>query len=518
MEITKQQFKSILEKAPAGTNAKSLAEGLIMRGYNLEGLDPVTTSVFREESKQAGIVAGNQFQEQPKSLWDKAKSLAATIVGGGELARGAGLAISAPSVLNSLGEAQTSLLTAQSDLISKMKEQAANGEDTTKTKELLKLNQLEIERIADANGDFAENLPSAKQVIGSGARLAGTAIGGAIAKGASKLFGVGKATTVAGGVTRGLGAGVAGGAVEGAIQGAGYAAEEDRSGRDILESGAIGAGIGGAAGGLIGTIAGGITGRFAPKSFQQKLGFITPDASDLTPTQYEEFLTRGRIEPRTATSPAKFVFSADEAQTAKKFSDLIENDPAKTAINFANKVSDLDEEVGTFLSQNNSIFNKGELRNQLQQSMDDIVDITVPEERLARAKEQIIDAFVNKLEKNDMVSLWQARKAFDREIQGAFSGSPSLQKDVKRALRNSVQRFIGEKTPDTQYQDYMDDMSGILDLNEFITQKAAKQRTRSAIMQWIKENPKKAKAVGWGSGLFIANQVFNPLSGGGAGE
>lgn len=519
MEITKKQLTSIIKNAPIGTNQRSLVEGLIQKGHTIEGIDPLTTSVFREQQKQASQIAGNQFEpEQPKSLWGKAKDIASTIIGGGELARGAGLALAAPGVQKSLAEAQNNLISTQTDLLQRLKAERENGEDVSKTINLLKLNQLELERIGDANQDFAESVPTTKQVVGSATRLAGTLAGGALAKGVGNLFGVGKAITTAGGAVRGLGAGVTGGAIEGGIQGAGFAAEENKGTKEILESGAIGAGVGGLAGGLVGTVAGGLAGRFSNAgSLQRKMDLITPEGTDITPTEYQRLLSKGRIEPPTATSPARYIFSQSEAQTAEKYSDLIKKNPAKTVINIGEKIGDLDNEVGTFLKQNNGIFNKGELKNQLADSMEDITDLTVSEDRLLRAKEQLINGFVDQLEKNDMESLWLARKQFDQQAGKIFSGSPSLQKEVKRALRNAVQNFIAERTPEGVYKGYMKDMTNLFDLQDLVSSKATKERSRNLISQWAKDNPTKAKIIGYGGGAVLAQQLlqrFNPFSSG----
>jgi hypothetical protein len=42
MQLTREQVNTIIKNAPAGTNKYQLLDGLIMRGYNLEGVDSVT--------------------------------------------------------------------------------------------------------------------------------------------------------------------------------------------------------------------------------------------------------------------------------------------------------------------------------------------------------------------------------------------------------------------------------------------------------------------------------------------
>lgn len=513
MEISKQQLKQIIKNKPLGTSERAIVEGLVMRGYNLEGMDPMVTSAYRAERQTPQIVAGNQFEQKPKGFWAKARDFAANIVGGKKLAEGAGLALAAPEVQQTLSDTLQSLYKTEGDLMQRIKEKTAKGEDTTRMEAVLKLHKEEIKRAEDSQKDFVDVLPTSRQVIGSAARLAGTAIAAPLAKAVGGAMGVGRATTIGAGAIRGAGAGAVTGGIEGAIQGAGLAAEEDKTTGEIIRGGVAGAATGVAAGALVGAVAGGWQGYKNPDTLQQKTQYITPEADELTPKQYDEALRKGKIKPRTTTQAAQYVFDEDEAKIIAKYSDTIAKDPTRTSINMYEKISDLDKEVGTFLKQNNGIFNKGELRNAISSQMDDIIDITVPEEQLIRAKTKLVESFVDDLDKNDMYSLWQARKAFDRQIESAFRGSPTLQKEVKTALRTSVQEFIKTRTPNSTYANYMDDMSGLIKIKDLTVQKATKQRTRSALQQWIKTNPKKAKAAGWSAAIigtgFIGTSVLN---------
>ncbi|MCR4279320.1 MAG: hypothetical protein NUV78_01125, partial [Candidatus Zambryskibacteria bacterium] len=226
------------------------------------------------------------------------------------------------------------------------------------------------------------------------------------------------------------------------------------------------------------------------------LEYVTPKTTELTPTEYEKALRYGRITPKTATESAKYVLSDGEIEIAKKYATLMQKDPVQTSINILDKVGDLDTEVGTFLKNNNGIYNSGELKNHLAKSLEGVDDITIPAERVAKAKEIIIDNFVASLKKNDMHSLWEARKEFDRSIESAFKGSPTLQKEMKVEFRNAVQDFISNGTPDEIYKGYMKDMRNLMRLQDTVGTKAAKERAYDQIRLWIKENPKKAKAIG----------------------
>ena len=458
--------------------------------------------------QQSSDLSGNQFkQKKPTSFLGKARDFSASIIGGGKLAEGLGQSIVAPDIQKSFLESQKTTSSLQDQLLKRLKEKRKAGEDTSRLEKAYeKSKELNLFQ-RDLQSDFSESLVSDKEVIGSATRLAGTLAGGAIASKAGSLFGVGKATTFTGGALRGAGAGATAGAVEGAVHGAGLGLEENKDLKGVAKSSALGGLVGGATGGVLGGVFGGISGKIRGGK-EQFIDNITPNPKELTPKQYQEALRMNKIEPKTATTPAKYVISKGEKETATKFSTLIKKDPVKTSINIFEKVDKLDDEVGAFLETNNSIFSKGELKNSLTKAISEIDDLTVPEARLNKAKSQLINRFVDNLKKNDMKTLWKERKIFDRAIESAFSGSPSAQKEIKVAFRNSVQDFLADRTKDTVYKGFMKDMSNLLRLQKTVGIKATKERGSDAIELWIKNHPKIIKTVGWVSLLGVGSKLL----------
>ena len=464
--------------------------------------------VLGQVQPQSNPLTGNQFeQNKPTSFLGKARDFSASIIGGGKLAEGLGQSIVAPSIQKSFSESQETTSSLQDQLLKRLKEKRKAGEDTSRLEKAYeKSKELNLFQ-RDLQSDFAESLPTTKEVAGSALRLGGTLAGGAIASKAGSLFGVGKATTFTGGALRGAGAGATAGAVEGAVHGAGLGLEENKDLKGVATSSAVGGVIGGATGGVLGGVLGGVSGKIRGGK-EQFIDNITPNPKELTPKQYQEALRMNKIEPKTATTPAKYVISKGEKETATKFSTLIKKDPVKTSINIFEKVDKLDDEVGAFLETNNSIFSKGELKNSLTKAISEIDDLTVPEARLNKAKSQLINRFVDNLKKNDMKTLWKERKIFDRAIESAFSGSPSAQKEIKVAFRNSVQDFLADRTKDTVYKGFMKDMSNLLRLQKTVGIKATKERGSDAIELWIKNHPKIIKAVGWVSLLGLGSKLL----------
>jgi len=484
--------------------------------------------VLGQVQPQGNPLTGNQFeQKKPTSFLGKARDFSASIIGGGKLAEGVGQSIVAPSIQKSFSESQKTTSSLQDQLLKRLKEKRKAGEDTSRLEKAYeKSKELNLFQ-RDLQSDFSESLVSDKEVAGSALRLGGTLAGGALLSGVSKggvglqaskelttkvsglnkLFGVGKATTFTGGALRGAGAGATAGAVEGAVHGAGLGLEENKDLKGVAKSSALGGLVGGATGGVLGGVFGGISGKIRGGK-EQFIDNITPNPKELTPKQYQEALRMNKIEPKTATTPAKYVISKGEKETATKFSTLIKKDPVKTSINIFEKVDKLDDEVGAFLETNNSIFSKGELKNSLTKAISEIDDLTVPEARLNKAKSQLINRFVDNLKKNDMKTLWKERKIFDRAIESAFSGSPSAQKEIKVAFRNSVQDFLADRTKDTVYKGFMKDMSNLLRLQKTVGIKATKERGSDAIELWIKNHPKIIKTVGWVSLLGVGSKLL----------
>ncbi len=240
---------------------------------------------------------------------------------------------------------------------------------------------------------------------------------------------------------------------------------------------------------------------------------ITPDTKDISKKQFEKLLRQNRINPKTTTKPSEYILSEREKAIANKYKNILqENDPVKNSINVMEEIANKDTQVGEFLRQNNSIFNSGELKNYITDRLKDISDVAIPEERVTKLKETITKNFLDTLEKNDMETLWKARKEFDQSIEKAFSGSPTLQKEVKKEFRNAVQEFIADKTPDEVYKTLMKDMTDLFNVQDVISLKAAKEKGRNAILVWLKNNPSKAKAVGWIAGILGGSVALDMIT------
>lgn len=301
----------------------------------------------------------------------------------------------------------------------------------------------------------------------------------------------------------------------GAVQGLGHSLSSGQTDvGNIAKDTAIGGVVGGALGAGGQAIGEGVgkIGQALQKKPEDVLKYVTPTGKDIPDEQYKQFLHQGRITPSTLTQPAKYVLSPGEKNIALKYSGVVDKNPVNTSINIGNKIGELDDKVGQFLRANNGIFNKGELKNSIASAMEDINDITIPEERLTKAKQMLVDNFVKSVGKNDMETLWQTRKDYDQAINSAFKGAPTLQKEVKTTLRNAVQDFIAERTPDGVYKSQMKDMTDLFRLRDVVDVKAAKGKAIDLLADWAKKNPRTAKVIGLTVGAIGAGTVLGGLA------
>lgn len=260
--------------------------------------------------------------------------------------------------------------------------------------------------------------------------------------------------------------------------------------------------------------------RKAQKATDAALKNITPNTRDLTPTEYDELLNKGRLLPKTATSPAKIIPNENDKRLATTYKEFIQSkDPVKNTNSILEGLANKDAEVGTYLKSHNAIYNTGELRNYLLKKVEPITDIYAPDiNRLNKMKADTVEGIINDLSKNDLESLWQDRKRFDRMINdkiNAFGGSQTLKKEIAVAIRNGVQDFIKDGTKDTFYADKMKEMSDLYDVRDLVNTTALKEKGQNALKVWAKNNPKKAKALGWAT-TFAAGagavEAFNNLN------
>jgi len=414
------------------------------------------------------------------------------------------------------------------------------GQDTTKLEATLAQHQQSAPQVDQFLGTKAKSLidmsqgQATKQIAGEALGTALEATSGGLLEGGAKTV----ATDAAQGLTKdAVIAGSKTGGVIAGTQGLATGLQENQSAGEIAKNVAIDTGLGVLTGGLTAGLAtkapeilsgaenivnkgknlvSGVSDKLATRAESKlsntALEAITPNTSELSTDEYSKLLRQQKITPKTATSEPKYILSPEEIAVAEKNKHLLQSsDPVKNSKNIITDIVNKDIDVEKFLKDNNGIFNSGELKNAIANKLAGITDVTIPENRIAKLKKTMIDNFVSKLDKNDMHSLWKARKEFDQQIENAFSGSPTLTKKVKVEFRNAVQDFIAERTPNNTYKTAMKNMSELYKLQDIVETKAASERKLSGIQSWLKKHPTKAKVLGGLTAAYGADIVYKHL-------
>lgn len=180
--------------------------------------------------------------------------------GGTKIAQGLGQGLAQKKNAQALDFAATQGADIQTQLIKRIREKKATGEDTSHLQKTLEDLGGNIQSIGDETGDVLnpEHL-TGKQVIGDALQLATTA-GGAKVAGAV----AGKATQATGlvrGALQGAKVGAIGGAAVGGLTGVSSGLKNDEDASGIIKEGIKGVGIGALTGGAVGAVTGAVAGK-----------------------------------------------------------------------------------------------------------------------------------------------------------------------------------------------------------------------------------------------------------------
>lgn len=461
-----------------------------------------STSIKDTVAQHQAQEDGNFFKEKNAGKTG-AKILNTVTEKAQELGKNLGQALGGKSQVKQYKDAAQAYEELSTDMVSRIEKAKSEGKSPEYVKHLQdQFKNLKAPQMNDYVSDEAKSaLETTKNPEKVAGLVAGTALealsGGAV--GATKTAVTSKVLSTGQKVAKSalIGAGY------GSVAGATDAMSEGGSLGDIAKKTATGGITGAAVGAVTGAIGTAVTNKLnkvgaIEKKAKKAFDAITPKPNELTANEYDKLLSQGKITPKTKTQPAQYILSKEEKATATKYKDLLqEKDPVKNSINITEEIGRKDAEVEQFLTENNGIFNGGELKNFINEKLKGLSDVNVPESRVTKLKKTMIDNFMTALEKKDIKTLWQARKNFDKQIESAFGGSPSLTNQAKKEFRNAIQEFISERTPDSVYKGKMKDMTELFNIRDVVNTRAGKEKLQTGITAWIKENPAKAQAVKW---------------------
>lgn len=275
------------------------------------------------EAKKYGLDL-SAFKPKPapeqKSMGEKVLDF----TGGKEIAQGLGQALANPEIAKQQEQTQQQQADIQGQLLAKIKEKKALGEDTSRLEQAAGLLAQEITKTGQDTGELLNQKGlTTSQVLGDALQL-GTTIAGvgsyskagivgnkAMTTGLQKaapevVQGLTKGKGILSGIGQGAKTGVITGATQGFAQGTAQGLQEDKSFNDSLKQG-VGTGIaGGIFGGVVGGIIGGVSGALKGSNLRKSI-ISEQEKSGLRPTLNET------IQTKSATNHA-FKTMIDEAK------------------------------------------------------------------------------------------------------------------------------------------------------------------------------------------------------------
>ncbi len=453
MPLTREQFQGLRDK---GLNVQQIVS--FEKGETPQG-------IARQKQVQQET-SGNQFafdasEPTPDELGrgdtktGKVRGAFTKLFGGGKLAEGIGGAIAAPFVQKTLDTEQRQTEELQGKLLQAIRAAKSEGRDTSRLEKAMRNSQDLATTLNDVQKDFAESLPTSKEVIGSSVRLATTLGSGLIGRASAKALALGKSTTFLGGAARGTGAGALSGAVIGGLQGAGVGAEQDKSAADIAKSAGIGAGAGAAVGGVLGTVLGGVSGSLKGRAItkaQQLEDIVSPK---VTSKVGSEAIARGELQDPTILGAARLTPSTRTKDVANSVRGVV-NPKASTSQNvdaIQEALTKTNSGVKKYVTDNNVIFNRGELRNALNSGKDEL-DLLFTSDALAeKTYNKVVAKAMEQVDVNDIESLLSGRKSFDQlpAVQKLLNNDrvgENTKREIVLAVRRAANKYIASRLPE----------------------------------------------------------------------
>jgi hypothetical protein len=238
--------------------------------------------------QKGAITTPKPEEPEQKTFMEKV----ASFTGGEKIAQGLGQALANKEISKSIEETQKTQFDIQGNLINRIKEKKALGEDTSRLENALNLLNEDIQQ----TGQGAEKLLNqkeltTKQVVGDALQLGTTILGagtlpggpttkftGALGKvpgltkaAPSVVKGVTSATSFVKGAVQGAKSGAIAGGLYGTSSGIASGLKQDKDTGEIIESGIMGGIGGGISGGILGGLIGGVSGGLKGRSLRKKV-------------------------------------------------------------------------------------------------------------------------------------------------------------------------------------------------------------------------------------------------------
>jgi hypothetical protein len=460
----------------------ALTQEQINKFDSLTGLDNVSVQKSRANELRSLIPVEKTAGEKAVGVAEKVLDF----TGGKELSQGLGQSIAQRGTVKSIEETQKLQFETQGRIITALKERAIAGEDTTELENLLRSATADIQATGqEAEGLLNPNELTNKQVIGDALQLATTA-GGAKVAGAVAGKTV-QASGIGAGILQGAKTGAIAGAPLGALTGVSQGLQDDKTGKEIIGQGLVGAGTGvlagGVLGGAIGGVAGGIKGAATRK--QDKLtSFVDDLVSPKQTTKVKEQAFReGRVTDQGLLKAAKITPSSRDKQLGESVIEFV--DPSKSAGQNLNIIDDKLGEINTgvkaYVKANKVPFNTNQVESQLNAGKDDLKLIFASDKNAEKTYNAVVKEFMKNIKGKDTAGLFEARQKFDKipavkKLLDSQGLGENVKKEIVLTVRDRANKYTASLLPEgNKFRDTLLKESKMIEVIQNIAAKNAKE-------------------------------------------
>lgn len=400
-----------------------------------------------------GMTPGMNLANAAATKVKQAAPAIADVTGGKEIAQGLGQALAQGKTNKALDQAQSQGIDIQTQLLQRIKEKKAKGEDTSRLEGALQ----DLGGSIQAEGESREEMLNPegltnKEVLGDALQLGATVAGGKIAGGASKL--VGKGTGLAAGALKGAATGVIAGTAEGALQGTAQGLQKNKDAKGVAKDAITGGVLGLAGGAVLGGIAGGISGKIDANKIKKE-GFIKDLVSPKATTAIkEQAIKEGRVTDPGILTKSKILPSKRDEKLAEAVEGFVSPNKSVTqnVDSIKTEVSRINTGVKDYVKANKVPFNTNQLKTKLNGGKGELKVIFASDQNAEKTYNAVVKEFMKHVKSKDTAGLLDARQEFDkipaiRKLLDSQGLGENVKKEIVLTARMKANEYIAELLP-----------------------------------------------------------------------
>lgn len=476
----------------------------------------LTPKQIEEMDKITGLTSTNV----QRSRIDELRSLAASVpekktglekvasfTGGEELGQGLGQALANRKISENIGNVQEAQFDIQTQLLERIKERKAQGQDTSKLESALEDLGIEIGKTgAGAEQLLNQEDLTGKEVIGDVLQLGTTIAGAGVLPGATKA--VTGATTLAKGAAQGAKTGAIAGGAFGASAGVSGGLQEDATAGEIIEKGVRGAAGGVITGAALGGIVGGVAGKARGTKLAQEtkesdfaLDLVSPKATEKVKMQA---LQEGRVTEQTLLRGGKALPSKRDIELADAVKGVVSS--KKSPTQNINAIDSTLDEINTglkaYVKKNKVPFNTKQLSTQLNKGRDELKLVFASDANAKKTYDAVVKEFMKHVKNKDTAGLFEARQRFDKipaikKLLDSQGLGENTRKEIVLTVRDMANKYAAKLLPKgNKFRDTLLRESKMIEALENIAEKNTGLIGVNKLQMLTKKYPIIATAIG----------------------